>query len=48
MRSTELWTPQIAVPLPQLYAENTLQLEILTDYYDGRQMVSILETLTVN
>ena len=47
MRSAELWQPQFEAKLPQLSAGDVLQLEVVTDYYDGQQMTSILETLTV-
>lgn len=47
MRSTEPWNPELSVTLPQLAAGDILQLEMVVDHNDGRQVVSILETLNV-
>lgn len=47
MRSDKPWLPKIEATLPKLSAGDTLQLEVIADYFDNQQMVSILETLTV-
>ena len=47
MRSTEPWNPELSVTLPQLAEGDILKLEMVVDHNDGRQVVSILETLNV-
>lgn len=47
MRSTEPWNPELRVTLSQLSEGDILQLEMVTDHNNGRQVVSVLEILHV-